>query len=103
MIFLSIKQGGKGLKNFVREIKNALVNSNQIAESNRQKIALKVFLKGIDDENLAKAVKIKKFKSIDKALKLASTIKLTDNSRVNAFNQNGCDANLKTILVEIGK
>ena len=48
-------------------------------------------------------MKIKKFKSIDEALKLASTIKLTDNSRVNAFNQNGCDANLKTTLVEIGK
>ena len=53
--------------------------------------------------DLAKAVKIKKFKSIDEALKLASTIKLTDNSRVNAFNQNGCDANLKRTLVEIVK
>ena len=82
----SIKQEGKSLKNSVREIKNALVNS----ENDRQKIALKVFLKGIDDENLAKAVKIKKLKSIDEALKLASTIKLSDKIRLNAFDQHNC-------------
>ena len=54
-------------------------------------------------ENLAKAVKIKKLKSIDEALKLASTIKLSDKIRLNAFDQHNCEANLKTNLVEIGK
>ena len=73
MIFFQLNKKEKVKKTFLRAIKNALV-----AENDRQKIALKDFLKGIDDENLAKAVKIKKLKSIDEALKLASTVKLSD-------------------------
>ena len=61
-----------------------------------EKIALKVFIKRVDDKHLAKAVKIKKLKSIDEALKLVSTIKLSDKIRLIALDQNNGDANLKT-------
>ena len=69
----SLKQDGKSNKKFVEDIKNAIVNSNQITENERQKGALKVFCKGLDDINLGEAIDMKQPKTIDEALRVTSS------------------------------
>ena len=47
----SLKQNGSDLKTFVQDIKNAIVDSTEVSENDHQSVAVKVFLKGVDDKN----------------------------------------------------
>ena len=98
----SIKQNENDLKTFMREIKDAVVNSQQINESDRQHIALDVFLAGLNDKNLSKAISIKKPKSIDEAFKIASTVRIKKENNINFVNCNESPV-VNSTLVEIGK
>jgi hypothetical protein len=100
----NLKQNSRDIATFVQEIKNAIVMSTQIYERDRKIVALKVFLSGLDDENLAKAVKIREPKNIDDAMKIAASVKqLNHNEKVNVINNKNIKENFNGTLLELEK
>ncbi|MEL6562291.1 MAG: retropepsin-like aspartic protease [Bacteroidota bacterium] len=80
-----LRQNGMSLDEFVLNIKNAISKNSSINSSDRQKIALELFFKGLDDQKISTAVKIQLPKTINEALQLANSVEKREiKSEINA-------------------
>jgi len=82
---LNLKQNGQSLDEFILEIKNCLASNNFVEKSQREKVAVQILIKGLDNKQLAKAVNMQEPSSLKSARNLIQSVKNSD-SQIHQIN-----------------
>ena len=85
---LNIKQNSLSLREYILKIKNVVVSNIDIPKNMHHKYAVEILLKGLDDRQIASAVKLQNPLTIDEAEKLIkSVIKKDENNFSTSVNR----------------
>ena len=80
---LNLEQNNSSLFDFMIEIKNALMLNTNIPANQRNKLAVEVFLEGLSDKSISKAVSLQCPETIDQAFKLAKSVEKENEPQIN--------------------
>ena len=103
---LNLKQDGQTLQEFMVEIKSTLALNESIEKQDKSKLALHIFLKGLNDKKVAKAVQLQNPGNIDKAFSLAISVKEKEAAAVNQLknidtHNLGCSEEIKQLQKQV--
>jgi len=83
---LNLRQNSKSLDEFILEIKNSVASNDFIEKADREKLAIEILLKGLDDQKVSAAISMQNPNSIKQVKNMITSVK-TSNTEFNSVNR----------------
>lgn len=95
------KQNGISFYDFFVQVKSRIIHSKAIQKCDRSKIAIDIFLHGLDDQTIAKAVEAQKPNSLEDAYSFVKSLRQKNDSKECFALQNSSNSN--NVLTEMAE